>query len=86
MGHIQICRRRASDPSRAERKDRILISQHLGSLHPFEQALTITLALGPFLVLGIVIAIRRRAERAEEERTREIDERAAESGGHGSSG
>jgi len=35
---------------------------HLGPLHPVEQIATIVLAFGPFLVLGIVIAIRRRAE------------------------
>lgn len=39
-----------------------MIAQHLGSLHPFEQALTIALAFGPFVILGIVIAFRRRAE------------------------
>ena len=39
---------------------------HLGSLHPIEQVATIILAFGPFVVLGIVIAIRRRAELAEE--------------------
>jgi hypothetical protein len=32
-----------------------------------EQAATIALAFGPFVVLGIVIALRRRAERDEEE-------------------
>lgn len=42
-----------------------MIVQHLGSLHPLEQALTIVLAFGPFVVLGIVIAVRRRAERDE---------------------
>ncbi|WP_435768953.1 hypothetical protein [Nocardioides sp. SYSU DS0651] len=35
---------------------------HLGALHPVEQAVTIALAFGPFLVLGIVIVLRRRAE------------------------
>ena len=33
---------------------------HLGALHPAEQALTLALAFGPFLVLGIVIVLRRR--------------------------
>jgi hypothetical protein len=37
-------------------------------MHPFEQALTLTLAFGPFLVLGIVIVIRRRMDRLEDER------------------
>ena len=44
-----------------------MIPLHLGALHPVEQAATVALAFGPFVVLGIVIAIRRRAERGEEE-------------------
>lgn len=32
---------------------------HMGSLHPYEQALTLLLAFGPFLVLGLVIWRRR---------------------------
>ena len=35
---------------------------HLGPLHPAEQALTLALAFGPFVVLGIVIAVRRRRD------------------------
>jgi hypothetical protein len=35
---------------------------HLGALHPMEQALTLVLAFGPFLVLGVVIVLRRRQE------------------------
>ncbi|MDN5743885.1 MAG: hypothetical protein L0H31_02055 [Nocardioidaceae bacterium] len=42
-----------------------MIAQHLGSLHPYEQALTMVLAFGPFVVLGIVIFFRRRAEDGE---------------------
>jgi hypothetical protein len=45
-----------------------VIPQHLGALHPVEQIATIVLAFGPFVVLGIVIAVRRRAELAEERR------------------
>lgn len=41
-----------------------VVPMHLGSLHPMEQALTLVLAFGPFVVLGIVIAVRRRHERA----------------------
>ena len=41
----------------------MVIPLHMGSLHPFEQALTLLLAFGPFVVLGIVIAHRRRSER-----------------------
>ena len=40
----------------------LLVALHLGSLHPIEQVLTLVLAFGPFLVLGIVIVLRRRAD------------------------
>lgn len=33
---------------------------HLGALHPFEQALTLLLAFGPFVILGAVVIKRRR--------------------------
>ncbi len=46
------------------------ISWHLGALHPVETALTLILAFGPFLVLGVVIVVRRRQDRIEEERER----------------
>lgn len=35
---------------------------HLGSLHPVEQALTLLLALGPLLLLGVVVWLRRRED------------------------
>lgn len=35
---------------------------HLGSLHPYEQALTLILAFGPFVVLAAVIVVRRRQD------------------------
>jgi hypothetical protein len=38
------------------------VVQHMGALHPMEQALTLLLAFGPFAVLGVVIAVRRRAD------------------------
>ena len=38
---------------------------HLGPLHPAEQALTLALAFGPFVVLGIVIVLRRRSDQRE---------------------
>lgn len=47
---------------------------HLGALHPIEQALTIVLAFGPFVLLGVVVWLRRReddridAEEAAEQR------------------
>jgi hypothetical protein len=45
-----------------------VIPWHLGPAHPVEQALTLILAFGPFLVLGIVIVVRRRMDRLEDER------------------
>jgi len=33
---------------------------HLGALHPYELALTLLLAFGPFVVLGALIVVRRR--------------------------
>lgn len=39
---------------------------HLGAMHPFEQALTLVLAFGPFVVLGVVVVLRRRADEREE--------------------
>ena len=44
-----------------------MIPWHLGAAHPIEQALTLVLAFGPFLVLGIVILVRRRLDRLEDE-------------------
>lgn len=41
-----------------------VLPEHLGSLHPVEQALTLVLAFGPFLVLGVVVAVRRRQDAA----------------------
>lgn len=40
---------------------------HLGALHPVEKGLTLVLAFGPFLVLGVVIAVRRRQDAAAEQ-------------------
>lgn len=42
--------------------DGAMIPLHLGAMHPYEQALTLALAFGPFVVLGIVLAVRRRHE------------------------
>lgn len=39
---------------------------HLGGLHPYEQALAMLLAFGPFVVLGVVIAIRRHQDAVDE--------------------
>ena len=39
---------------------------HMGALHPVEQVLVLVLAFGPFLLLALVVWLRRRAERREE--------------------
>jgi len=38
----------------------------MGALHPYEQVLVLVLAFGPFLLLGAVIAVRRRQDRRED--------------------
>jgi hypothetical protein len=43
----------------------LMIPLHLGPVHPIEQALTLVLAFGPFLVLGVVVVVRRRADERE---------------------
>ena len=45
----------------------LLVAMHLGGLHPYEKVLTLVLAFGPFVVLGAVIAVRRRHEADDEE-------------------
>ena len=40
---------------------------HMGAMHPYEQALTLILAFGPFLVLGAVIVHRRRQDDGEDQ-------------------
>lgn len=35
---------------------------HMGGLHPYEQALVLLLAFGPFVVLGIVVWRRARED------------------------
>ncbi len=43
-----------------------LVALHMGSLHPIEQGLTVFLAFGPFVLLGLVVWLRRRADRRED--------------------
>ena len=45
-----------------------LVSQHMGQLHAWEQVLVLLVAFGPFILLGIVVAVVRRRDIAEEER------------------
>ncbi|MEO9323120.1 hypothetical protein ABFT23_06485 [Nocardioides sp. C4-1] len=49
----------------------MVIPLHMGALHPVEQVLTLVLAFGPFVVLGIVIVLRRRADERAEARAAE---------------
>ena len=43
-----------------------VLPQHLGGLHPFEQALVMGLAFGPFVILAIVVYVVRKRDLAEE--------------------
>jgi len=47
-----------------------LVAMHLGGLHPYEKVLTLLLAFGPFVVLFVVIALRRRREDESEDAPR----------------
>jgi hypothetical protein len=42
----------------------------MGALHAYEQALVLLLAFGPFVVLGIVVWMRRREDRTEHDEAR----------------
>jgi hypothetical protein len=44
-----------------------MIPLHLGQLHPFEQALVLVLAFGPFALAGLVVVVIRRRDAAAEE-------------------
>jgi hypothetical protein len=44
-----------------------IVALHLGALHPYEKVATLVLAFGPFLVLGLLVAVRRRHDLAEEQ-------------------
>jgi hypothetical protein len=64
-----------------------MVPEHLGGLHAYEQALTLLVAFGPFVVLGIVVAVRRRRDLEEEERGEDDarpgpDPRPTEGGDH----
>lgn len=54
-----------------------LVALHLGALHPYEKVLTLLLAFGPFVVLGLVVAVRRRQDAVEQRAAeQELSERA----------
>lgn len=55
------------------------VPMHMGALHPFEQGLTLLLAFGPFVALGIVVWLRRREQREDGAAVPEEDPTAAES-------
>jgi len=39
-----------------------MLPLHLGPLHPVEQTLTLLLAFGPFVLLAVVLVVRRRQD------------------------
>lgn len=53
-----------------------LVVLHLGAMHPYEKVLTLVLAFGPFVVLGAVIAVRRRQDQADDHADDLADDRA----------
>lgn len=53
-----------------------IVALHLGALHPYEKVLTLLLAFGPFVVLGALVAVRRRQD--ETEARAEVEARAEE--------
>lgn len=50
-----------------------MIPFHLGALHAYEQGLTLLLAFGPFVVLGVLVWLRRREDAAEGSAVRQED-------------
>jgi hypothetical protein len=53
-----------------------IVALHLGALHPYEKVLTLLLAFGPFVVLGVLVAVRRKKDLAEERAEELAQERA----------
>ena len=52
----------------------LLVVLHLGALHPAEKGLTLLLAFGPFAVLGVVVAVRRKQDAAEQAAPRDASD------------
>lgn len=50
-----------------------MVLLHLGPLHPVEQWLTLLLAFGPFVLLAVVVVVRRRQDAAEDAREPDPD-------------
>jgi hypothetical protein len=44
----------------------LVVAAHLGGLHPYEHALVLLIAFGHFVVLGVVVALVRRRDVADE--------------------
>ena len=44
----------------------LLLPLHMGALHPFERAMVMILAFGPFVVLAVVVHVVRRRDLADE--------------------
>jgi len=44
-----------------------VITHHLGSLHGYEQTLALVFAFGPFVLLAIVVFLRRRQDAAKDD-------------------
>lgn len=46
----------------------VLVPEHMGTLHPYEQLLVLLLAFGPVLLLGVTIWIARKRNDDEDDR------------------
>ena len=42
---------------------------HMGALHPFEQLLVLLVAFGPFVLLAVVVLVRRRQDARDDARS-----------------
>lgn len=52
----------AGGPGRPPCDDGAVTVLHMGALHPYETALTLVLAFGPFVLLAVVLWLRRRED------------------------